>query len=72
MLLHEILEIMQRAYMAEKGGLSWGESRLGFDTLQSIQERGFSTESSSTQLAEKEGWNKGVNYFNAFIRRYKK
>lgn len=59
-------------YIAGREGLSWGESRMGFDALQSIQERGFSSESSSTQLSQKAGWNKGIGYFNSFIKRYKK
>ena len=42
-------------YIAGKNGLSWFESRLGFDTLQSIQDFSISTESSSTQEGQKAG-----------------
>lgn len=59
-------------YLAGKEGARWWESRLAFDALQSWQERTFSTESTSTQLGQRAGWNRGINSFNFYIRRYKK
>lgn len=43
-------------YVAGAHGLSWLEARLGFDALESYQESRLTRESSSTQLAERLGY----------------
>jgi RHS repeat-associated protein len=46
--------------VAGRAGLSWGEARLGFDALQTIQERQISREGTPTQKAQRIGHAIGV------------
>ncbi|MGY6744903.1 MAG: RHS repeat-associated core domain-containing protein [Cecembia sp.] len=50
---------MGAGIVAARKGLSWGVARLGFDALQSIQERGIATEGVPTQSAQKVGFSIG-------------
>jgi hypothetical protein len=50
---------MGAGIVAARKGLSWGAARLGFDALQSIQERGIATEGVPTQSAQKVGFSIG-------------
>lgn len=58
---------MGAGIVAARKGLSWSFSRLGFDTLQSIQEGGFATEGTPTQLAQNIGFRLGqlLNEFDS-------
>jgi RHS repeat-associated protein len=47
-------------YVAGSNGLNWQQARLGFDGLQSIQDRKFSTEAQTTQLAQHAGYDLGI------------
>ena len=46
-------------YVAGKNGLSWYDTRCGFDLYQSWQSGAFVQEGESSQLAQKEGWKVG-------------
>ena len=53
-------------FVAGKEPLGWGIARLGFDGLESIQQRSFATEAPTTQLAEKIGYDVGLKtWFNS-------
>ncbi|UUC46715.1 hypothetical protein [Flavobacterium cerinum] len=54
-------------YVAGNAGQPWRVSRLGFDGLQSWQEKGIATEGRPTQMAQKVGHNVGSANFS---RRY--
>jgi RHS repeat-associated protein len=45
--------------VAGRSGMDWRIARLGFDGLESYQKRGLAAESSSTQYAQKLGWEIG-------------
>ena len=47
-------------YIAGKAGLSWKTARAGFDSLESIQQKGLSREGLSTRNAERYGYNIGI------------
>ena len=51
-------------YEAGVSGLGWGLARTGFDALQSYQDRKFTTEGQTTQLAERVGWEVGSKVYN--------
>lgn len=46
--------------VAGRAGLSWGEARLGFDALESIQEMEITKEGIPSQKAQKLGYTIGV------------
>jgi hypothetical protein len=50
-------------YIAGSNGLNWQQARLGFDALQSVQDKKLSLESPTSQLAEKVGFNLGVSAY---------
>jgi RHS repeat-associated protein len=51
-------------YMAGNNGLNWSQARMGFDGLQSIQDRKFvAIEGQTTQLAERIGFNLGIENY---------
>ena len=54
-------------YVAGNAGLPWGASRIGFDGLQSWQEKWFATEGQPTKLAQRIGHDVG---WSAFVKRY--
>ena len=51
-------------FMAGSNGMSWSDARLGFDALQSKQQGQLATEGQTSQLAERVGFNLGVNTFH--------
>lgn len=51
-------------YMAGKDGRTWNQSRLGFDMLQSFQERRLSFEGAGTQEAQRIGFNIGAEVYH--------
>jgi hypothetical protein len=58
--------------VAGRNGLGWGDARLGFDGLQSIQEGRLATEGVPTQKAQRLGFNIGLklrskdSYYRSF------
>ena len=59
-------------YIAGNNGLTWGTSRLGFDTLQSKQQGTFATEGQTTQQAQRVGHNVGFKkYIDRRVEVYK-
>ena len=54
---------MAAGYIAAKNGLSWKESRFGFDFLESFQNLRPSTEGQPTQRAQKFGYDAYSNYW---------
>ncbi|GLB48420.1 hypothetical protein [Neptunitalea lumnitzerae] len=52
--------------VAGKDGMSWSTARLGFDGLESYQQSGFSSESSSTQFGQKLGHRIGSQMYLKF------
>ncbi|WP_330746901.1 DUF6443 domain-containing protein [Chryseobacterium sp. CP-77] len=59
-------------YIAGNNGLTWGTGRLGFDALQSWQQRSFATEGQTTQMAQKVGHSLGYKkYTERRVNAYK-
>jgi predicted NAD/FAD-binding protein len=55
-------------YIAGINGLSWTTTRLGFDALESYQKGRLTTETSTTQYAQRLGFNIGNTlYYNSQI-----
>jgi RHS repeat-associated protein len=52
--------------VAGRSGMGWSTARLGLDALESIQQGSFSSESSSTQYAQKLGHRIGSQMFQKF------
>ncbi len=58
-------------FVAGRSGLSWGDARLGFDALQSYQQRDIATEGATSQAAQKIGHQAGLQLWsreNSFKR----
>jgi RHS repeat-associated protein len=53
-------------FVAGKEGLGWSTARLGFDGLESFDNGSFTSESTSTQYAQKLGHNIGSSLFQKF------
>jgi RHS repeat-associated protein len=52
-------------YVAGDNGFNWAQSRLGFDGLQSIQQGKIAVEGTTTQLAEKIGFDLGAKSYQS-------
>lgn len=50
-------------FVAGNRGLSWGEARLGFDALESVQRLDIASEGQPTQRAERTGYNTGLKFY---------
>tara|TARA_R110000744_G_scaffold79452_2_gene156014 strand:- start:102 stop:947 length:846 start_codon:yes stop_codon:yes gene_type:complete len=59
---------MGAGIVAARNGLGWNVARLGFDGLESIQQGAFATEGTTTQLAQKAGFDIGVPLMKADIK----
>jgi RHS repeat-associated protein len=52
-------------YVAGSNGLTWAQTRLGFDILESKQQGGIAVEGPTTQAAQKTGYNLGIQHYKA-------
>ena len=59
-------------FVAGRKGLSWLESRVGFDGLESYQKGKLATEGLPTQLSQKLGHSVGIELFRKKMIRYQK
>ncbi|QQT26616.1 hypothetical protein [Sphingobacterium spiritivorum] len=59
-------------FVAGRKGLSWLEARIGFDALESYQNRSLTKEGAPSQKAQKQGHFNGIEIFRKQMIRYKK